>query len=149
MLPLCFVFVFSVLQAGCTSHPRGLLSQKSFAAVLAEMMITEKLPLKEKDKTVLIRKALAAHHVSPAQFRQTKLYYKNDVDFWLGVYRKVEKIIADKQAEYQKKISRTVPPDQRHSPAKQGSFVPINNSFRNKHKKQPRSRRPLPLSRHP
>ncbi len=93
------VFMFH----GCAKKNPDVLKKKTFAAVLTELMVIEKLGTDEVHKTALTQAVLDSFQVTAEQFSVTTEYYKENQKFWLKMYKSVENKITEKEKELQAK----------------------------------------------
>ena len=91
--------------ASCQNKPDYLIDDDTFAAVLAEMMLIEKLPVSKEERIRRTQAVFEKYKVSPESFAKTKLYHKRDVDFWQRIYHKTMKQL-EKKAEEQREKNR-------------------------------------------
>jgi len=108
-LLLFLVLLFAL--TSCKSKPSYLIDEDTFAAILADLMVIEKLPVSKAERLKRTQAVFEKHGVSPEAFTKTKLYYKRDVDFWQRIYKKTMKQLEKTAKERHKKI-HPLPPEQ-------------------------------------
>ncbi len=88
---------------GCAKKDASILKKKTFAAVLTELMIIDKLGTDDTHKAALITAALDSFKITAEQFRATTERYKERPDFWLKVYKLAEGKITEKEKQLEAK----------------------------------------------
>ena len=86
------VFMFH----GCAKKNPDVLKKKTFAAVLTELMVIEKLGTDEVHKTALTQAVLDSFQVTAEQFSVTTEYYKENPN-WKNVAEKLLEQNIDKR----------------------------------------------------
>ena len=61
-------------------------------------MIVDNLALPQDKKLELINTILVKNDVTPELFSFTKDFYKNDAEFWIKVYKKVQEQIKEQKS---------------------------------------------------
>ena len=93
------VFMFH----GCEKKDSDILKKKTYASVLTELMVIEKLSADESQKTILIKAVLDSFKISAKQFEATTQHYKENPKFWLKIYKLAEKKITEKEKQLEAK----------------------------------------------
>ena len=99
ILTLLVAFMFH----GCHKKDSDLLKKKTYAAVLTELMVIEKLGTDKVHKTVLVQAVLDSFNITSEQFKATTEHYKEQPDFWLKMYKLTEKKVTEKEKLLQTK----------------------------------------------
>ncbi len=100
---LLFVLVLLFVLTSCESKPDYLIDDDTFAAILADIMVIEKLPVSKEERLKRTQAVFEKFDISPESFAKTKLYHKRDVDFWQRIYQKTMKQLEKKAHEQRDK----------------------------------------------
>lgn len=98
-----FPLLILLLAAACRQKPKEALSRGDFVALYSRMLVIQKLPVPEKERIVRIKKLLKEYHISEEQFLAQKERHKDDVDFWLDVYKQSRDRLEEQIQEIYKK----------------------------------------------
>lgn len=116
------LLLLSFVLSACQSKPRYLIDDDTFAAILADMMVIEKLPVSKEERLKRANAVFEKYNVSPEDYAKTKLYHKRDVDFWQRIYQKTMKQLEKKAKEQQQQMhppkNRPHPPEKKAPPAR-------------------------------
>ncbi|GEM_PF-6845714 len=91
------------LLTNCQANPEHALSKKQFTEILTDIMIIQKMNIKDKEKAERIEDVLDTHHTTRDQFLQMKQLHADDPQFWMEVYRKIQKNIKERSYALNKK----------------------------------------------
>jgi len=91
---LLLLFLLTLIISNCSkSKSDNHLNEDQFVDILAELMITEQLKIGHTEKVSLVKQIFKKHNISSKEFSTYKKEHENDPQYWIDIYKKVEKRI--------------------------------------------------------
>ncbi len=100
--------IFTLISAGCSNRPEGILSEDKMVKVMADLQIAEAYErngeandyLKGKDRELLGRGVLMQHGVSIEEMDSTLAWYGRNMDEYSKLYKKIDIELNKRQLKY-------------------------------------------------
>jgi hypothetical protein len=94
-----------LLMTGCVRRPKGVLSDKKMAPIVADLELAEAYIQVERGgapdrRDRMVAYVIDKHGVSRADFDTTMAWYGRNVDEYQKLYKSVDKILAKRQREF-------------------------------------------------
>jgi hypothetical protein len=87
------ILIFTYFFISCSIQKKNNIPEEQFIEILSDIMIIENLAASQVKKLELIKTILEKHDTTVENFTSTRDYYKDDAEFWIKVYKRVQERI--------------------------------------------------------